>query len=218
MKRIITLLLATVALTLVTSCFPSGIRGDGVIKTEDRTITDFSKVNVTGAYDVTWTNGKPALTISTDQNLLPLIETVVDGDTLRIESKQNQSLSPTKGIKIVISSAGLAGVNLTGANNFKGTQITGQNLNLMATGASNITVDGSVTNLDVNLTGANHLDSKSLSAQAATVSMVGASEANITVTDSLKSSITGACILNYGGHPKSISNNVTGPGLIQSRP
>src|SRR6185312_12301425 len=97
----ITILLAA-AVTLFAGC-TRGIKGDGVIKTENRSILGFSKVEVTGAFKINWSSGKPALDISADQNLLPLIETVVNGDTLRIESKEN--LSPTKDITIILSSA-----------------------------------------------------------------------------------------------------------------
>lgn len=214
MNRIIIILIAAVA--IFTGCSRSGIKGDGVVKTENRSISDFSKVVVTGAYEIKWSSGKPALNISTDQNLLPLVKTVVNGDTLRIESKQD--LAPTKGITIVLSSAALAGVQLTGANSFKGSQITGQDLNLEATGASSLNVDGSVTNLEVNLTGASNLDAKSLQAGIATVALVGTSHADVTVNETLKASVTGVGVLTYSGNPKSVDKNIDGPGIIVHRP
>jgi hypothetical protein len=131
MNRITITLIAAAA--IFAGCSRPGVKGDGVVKTEDRSITDFSKIVVTGGYQIKWSSGKPALNISTDQNLLPLIETVINGDTLRIESKQN--LSPTKGITIILSSASLADVRLTGGNVFKGSQITGPDLRLESTGA-----------------------------------------------------------------------------------
>ncbi|HSY20445.1 MAG TPA: head GIN domain-containing protein [Candidatus Acidoferrales bacterium] len=214
MKKTTILLVAAVA--LLTGCFRPGVRGDGVIKTEDRPISDFSKIEVTGGYEIKWTGGKPALSITTDQNLLPLIATVVSGDTLQIGSTND--LSPTKGITIILSSASLAEVRLTGGNSFKGTQITGPDLKLESTGASEIHVDGSVTNLDVTLTGASQLNAKSLSTQTATIELTGASDADVTVTDTLKVSITGAGSLTYSGNPKTVHQNIAGAGSIQKRP
>jgi hypothetical protein len=214
MNRITIILI--VAVTVVAGCSRPRIIGDGVIKTEDRSISEFSKVEVTGGYQIKWSSGKPALNISTDQNLLPLIETVVSGSTLRIDSKDN--LAPTKSITIILSSASLTDVQLTGGIRFKASQITGQDLKLESTGASEISVDGSVRNLEVNLTGASKLNAKSLRTQIATLSLVGASEANVTVTDTLKASLTGAGKLTYSGNPKSVEKNITGAGLIQNRP
>jgi len=201
---------------MVAGCSRPGIQGDGVITTEDRPISEFSKLVVTGGYEIEWSSGKPALTISSDQNLLPLVETVVSGNTLQIDSKEE--LVPTKGIKIILSSATLADVQLTGGISFKASQITGQDLKLESTGASEISVDGSVTNLEVNLTGASKLNAKFLQTQNATLSLIGASEADVTVTDSLKASVTGAGSLTYSGNPKSVEKNITGAGTIQDRP
>lgn len=115
MNRITILLIA--AVTAAAGCSGPGIKGDGVIKTEERSVADFSKVVVAGGYQIKWSAGKPALNISADQNLLPLIKTAVSGSTLQIDSKEN--LAPTKSIRINLSSASLADVRLTGGNSFK---------------------------------------------------------------------------------------------------
>src|SRR5438876_631740 len=103
MNRMTLLLVAVIA--TVPGCSPPGIKGDGSIQTANRPIADFSALEVTGAYQIKWSSGKPALTISTDQNLLPLITTSVAGNTLQIDCTKN--LRPTKGITIIVSSASL---------------------------------------------------------------------------------------------------------------
>jgi hypothetical protein len=211
----ITILLVT-ALTAAAGCSRPGIKGDGVIKTEDRTISDFSRVVVTGGYEMKWSAGKPALNISADQNLLPLVKTAVSGNTLQIDSKED--LAPTKSITIILSSASLADVRLTGGNSFKASQLSGHDLKLESTGASDISLDGSVTNLEANLTGASKLNARSLQTQTATVSLLGASDADVTVTDTLKVSITGAGSLTYSGNPKSVEQNIIGAGSVRHRP
>jgi len=209
-------LILIVAAALVAGCSHPGIKGDGMIKTEDRSITGFSKVVVAGGYQIKWSSGKAALNISTDQNLLPLIKTAVSDNTLEIGSKEN--LAPSKSITIILSSGSLAEVQLVGGNSFKASAISGQDLKLESTGASDITVDGSVRNVEANLTGASKLNAKSLQTQTATVSLVGASDADVTVSDTLKVSITGAGSLTYSGNPKSVEKNVTGAGSIRQRP
>jgi hypothetical protein len=150
-----------------------------------------------------------------DENLLPLVKTVVSGDTLRIDSEDN--LVPTKGITINLSSASLADMNLTGAIKFKAGHLTGRELKLDATGASDITVDGSVTKLEANLTGASKLNAESLKVQTAKLSLLGASDADVDASDSLDVSITGAGSLTYSGNPKSIEKSVLGAGSIRHR-
>jgi hypothetical protein len=211
-----TTILLVAAVTAAAGCSGPGIKGDGVIRTEERSISDFSKVVVTGGYQIKWSVGKPALNISTDRNLLPLIQTAVSGGTPQIDSKE--SLAPTKGIRMNLSSASLADVRLTGGNSFKAGQLSGHDLRLESTGASDFSLDGSVTKLEANLTGASKLNAKSLQTQIATLSLLGASDADVTVADTLKVSITGAGSLTYFGNPKSVEQNITGAGSIQHRP
>ncbi len=214
MHRLSNILIAAVA--LLTGCSRPGIKGDGVIETENRPIADFSALEVTGAYQIKWSSGKPALSISTDQNLLPLIKTSVTGNTLQIEPEQ--TLAPTKGITINLSSASLADVRLTGAISFTASKLSGHELKLESNGASSISVDGSVTNLEATMSGASKLDAKSLQTQTATVSLNGASYADVTVTDTLNASISGTGLLTYSGNPKSVEKNVSGVGRIRPRP
>ncbi|MGI8601631.1 MAG: GIN domain-containing protein [Verrucomicrobiales bacterium] len=214
MSRIAILPIAAIA--VIAGCSRPGIKGDGTIKTEERPISEVSTLVVNGAYRVNWSSGKPALTISTDQNLLPLIKTIVGENRLRIESEEN--LAPTKGITIVLSTASLTDVQLNGANNLTASQLSGQDLKLEANGASDITVDGSVTNLEANLSGASKLNAKFLQTQTAKLSLTGASFGYITVTDTLNASISGAGALTYSGNPKAVDKNISGAGRIQQRP
>ena len=204
------------AVILIAGCSRLGIQGDGVLKTEDRPISEFSKLVVADGYEVEWSSGKPRLTLSADQNLLPLVGTVSSGNTLQIGSKEG--LVPTKRIKIILTSATLADVRLTDAIRFKASQVSGQDLRLEGTDASEISVDGSVTNLDARLTGASKLNAKSLQTQNATLSLGDASAAEVTVTESLKATVKDAGSLTYSGNPKSVEQKVTDAGTIKNRP
>jgi hypothetical protein len=213
MNRSTILLVACIVVTA--GCSRLGIKGDGVITTTNRPIADFSTLEAAGAYQIQWSSGKPALTISTDQNLLPLITTSITGNSLHIDCKEN--LRPTKGITIIVSSASLTDVQLNGAVSVTASNLSGEDLKLESNGASSIVVDGSVTNLEADLSGATRLNGKSLHAQTARVSLNGAAYADVTVTETLNASISGAGVLTYGGDPKSVEKNVGGVGRIQAR-
>ncbi len=212
-SRTILLVAGTV---VIAGCSRLGIKGDGLITTTNRPIADFSALEVAGAYQIQWSSGKPSLTISTDQNLLPLITTSVNGNALHIDWEEN--LRPTKGIKIIISSASLTDVKLNGAVSVTAGNLSGPELKLESNGASSITVDGSVTNLEANLSGTTRLNATSLHTETARVLLNGASYADVTVTESLDASVSGAGVLTYGGNPKLVEKNVNGVGRIQSRP
>ena len=125
---------------------------------------------------------------------------------------------PTKGITINVSSASLSDVGLNGAMTFKASRLSGRDLKVESNGASSISADGSVTNLEVDFSGACKLNAKSLHTQAAKVSLVGASSADVNVTETLNASIAGAGALTYSGDPKSVEKDISGAGSIRPRP
>ena len=214
MNRISLLLVATSV--VLAGCSRPGIPGNGAISTSNRPIADFSMLDVAGAYQIKWSRGQPALTIATDENLLPLITTSVAGTTLQINRKEN--MRPTKGIIINISSSSLTEVRLNGAVSLTGSNLSGKDLKLDSSGASSINVDGSVTNLEADFSGASRLNAKSLRAVNAKVSLNGACSADVMVTETLDASISGAGVLSYSGNPKSVEKRVSGVGRIQARP
>jgi hypothetical protein len=214
MSRMTIVLIA--AVTVVAGCSRSGIKGDGVIKTEDRLISDFSRVVVAGGYKIKWSSGKPALNISTDQNLLPLIKTAVSGNTLQIDSKED--LAPTKSITINLFSTSLADMQLSGGHSFRASQVSGRDLKIESSGAWDISVDGSITKLEASLAGASKLNAKSLQTQTAKLSLLGASYARVAVTGTLKVSVIGASSVTYSGNPEVVETNVIGAGSIRHLP
>jgi len=202
-------------IAVVVGCSPPGIKGDGVATTQNRPITEFSTLKADGAYQITWSSGKPAITISTDQNLLPLITTSVTGNMLHIA--QTKNLRPTKGITINISGVSLKEVQLNGAVTLTASNISGSDLKLESNGTSSINAEGSVTTLEANFSGAGSLGAKTLQTQVAKVSLSGACSADVTVTESLDASISGVGSITYGGNPKTVEKHVSGVGKIQSR-
>src|SRR6516225_3303443 len=89
------------------------IKGDGNIKTEHRTIAEANAIDAAGAFEILWSSGAPSLVITTDQNILEHIHTEMKGQTLKIFT--DESLSPTKGVKVVVTTGALDRLDLTGA-------------------------------------------------------------------------------------------------------
>src|SRR5260370_25671738 len=87
---------------LLAGCWPVGIRGNGHITTDQRTVTAFSEIEAEGAFEIEWRSGAPALSITTDENLLPYFENRNIDNHLRLHSRDH--IRPTHGVKIVLSS------------------------------------------------------------------------------------------------------------------
>ncbi len=198
-----------------TGCDWKGIRGNGQIKTEPRTVTAFTRVDAGGFYKIEWQPGAPSCSVTTDENILPHIKTNIEGDVLHMALRE--SVAPTKGIKIVITSPSLSGASLSGALKFDATQLSGPSFALETSGASKVTLAGKVNRLLASLTGASKLSATDLSADDVELSVSGAGKADVTASNLLRAAITGAGKVTYGGHPKSLEKNITGVGKIEPR-
>ena len=214
MRKILIVLLAG-CVALVVGCHLPGIRGNGRIKTEERPIATFANVDASGAFEIEWQNGAPAVRVTTDENLLPHIENNVSEDTLHLRSREH--LWPTHGIKVVISSPTRAGGKIRGAVKLTVKQLSGPIFALEAKGASQVSLDGSVDRLLVDMTGASQLAAAGLQAETAEISTTGAGDAEVAVTDTLKVVITGAGKVTYSGNPPTIKKQITGAGSIRRK-
>jgi Putative auto-transporter adhesin, head GIN domain len=214
MRKIPIVLLAGCAV-LVVGCHLPGIRGNGQIKTEERPIAAFANLDTGGAFEVEWQSGSPALRITTDENLLPYIESDVSDDTLRLRTREH--VWPTRGIKVVISSPTRTSARMRGAVKLTVKQLSGPTFALESKGASEVTLDGSVDRLLVDMTGASQLAADGLQAKTAEISTTGAGDAEVAVTDTLKVVITGAGKVTYSGNPPMIKKQITGAGTIRHK-
>ncbi len=214
MKKLTIVFLAA-CVVLAAGCRWVGIRGNGHIKTDDRTISAFANIDAGGAFQIEWKSGAPALSITTDENLLPYIDNHISGDTLRLRT--HEQIWPTHGIKVVISSPSRAGAKLSGAVKLTATQIAGPKFALESTGAAHVNLDGSIDELLADMTGASDLNAKGLQTKTAEISTTGAADAEIAVSETLKVAITGAGKVSYSGNPKTIEKHVSGAGSIRHK-
>ena len=214
MKKITAIFFST-CMIAVAGCHWVGVRGNGNIKTDQRTISAFATVEVSGAFTIEWRNGAPALSITTDENLLPYIDNQVSGGTLRLHTRE--TIWPTHRIKVVISSPTRAGARISGAVQLTANQLSGPRFAFQSTGASHVTLDGNVDELLADMTGASELNAITLQTKTAEISTTGAADAEIAVAETLKVAITGAGKVSYSGNPTTIERHITGAGSIRHK-
>lgn len=199
----------------LSSCDWAGIRGNGRIVTDQRPISEFTEIVASGGLRIEWHSGPPALSVTTDENLLPYFENRVVDNTLRLRTRER--LRPTHGIKVSVSSTNLSGADLSGAVDLIAKQVSGVKFYVQSRGASDITVDGSVEQLLADMTGASDLRAKSLQAKTVEISSTGAASASVTAIETLRVSITGAGDVTYFGNPKTVEKHITGAGSIRRK-
>ncbi|MEP7014861.1 MAG: DUF2807 domain-containing protein [Verrucomicrobiota bacterium] len=211
-----TILALGVLLVLVTGCtWPFGIRGDGQITTDQRSIGAFDELQASGSFDIQWRNGPPSLSITTDRNLLQYISGEITDNRLRLRTRER--LSPSHGIKVVVMSPSRNGAKISGAVDLTVPELAGPKFYFQSTGASDVKLDGNIDELLADMTGASDLNAKNLHTKIAEISTTGAADADISVSETLRVSITGAGTVNYHGNPPTIEKHVTGAGSIRHK-
>ncbi|HEY0426319.1 MAG TPA: head GIN domain-containing protein [Pyrinomonadaceae bacterium] len=193
-----------------------GEKGSGNVKTENRRVSDFKAIDVSGAFEVEITAQKDfSLEVEADDNLLPLIKTEVDGETLQIRSEKRFSTSNP--LKIRISAPDIDSLDLSGASKVNLVNLNNDGLKLDSSGASKIKVEGTTGDFDVEMSGASRLDAENLKAENVSVDSSGASNAMIFVTNELRADLSGATNVTYSGNPKSVQKKTSGASWVKEK-
>ena len=214
MVKLLTLAVLALALAFLSGCRWAGVKGNGDIETEMRPIGDFTTLNASGAYEVTWTHGAPALQITADSNLLKLIDTEVNGKQLEIEWEKQ--MRPSRTIKVRISSSALSGAELNGAVKLNAADMRAPNFVLEANGATRVQLKGTLDGIAASMNGASRLDAGDLKARVAELSINGAGRADVNASELLRVAVSGAGRVNYTGNPQ-IQKDISGAGRIKRR-
>ena len=192
------------------------VKGSGNVRTEKRDATGFSAVDVSGVFQVEIVTGNDySVEVQADDNILPLIETKVDGDTLRIE--MGDKVSTRSDMIVRITAPNIGRVETTGAAKLTASGISNDSFSINTTGASKVKLSGQTSKLDIEVTGASTVDAEQLSAAVADIQATGASKINVNVSNELHSEASGASKIVYSGDPKTVDNHQSGASSISKK-
>ena len=193
-----------------------GVQGSGTSKTERRDVSDFNKVDAGGAINIEVSVQKDFyVEVQADDNLLANIKTEVSGDTLKIYSEDR--ISPKTRINVKISMPEIEGLEVSGASSGVVSNVKADSLELKASGASKIKIDGAAGNLEADASGASTIDAENLKVEDANVDASGASSAIVSASNDLKVNASGASKISYTGEPKNIKQNSSGASSVTKK-
>ncbi len=233
MKLFKTLAVAGLLSTLL-SCNSSSVKGDGNMQTEQRPVTSFNKIDVSGDWEVILTQGESeSVKLEADKNLLGLIETKVEGGDLVIGAKRNKSLSSEKGLKVYLTFKNLNKIELSGDVKLSATtKLTFDKLQLEGSGSAELNLDLNANQLDADMNGSSKtmlkgrisevlftisgegsLSALELNINKCTVDISGDGNASVCVKDELNTTISGSGSVQYKGSPL-VKKNISGDGNV----
>lgn len=209
-------LLAALAIATVSLAACGNVVGSGNVKTETRNVSGFSGVSLSGAgaLNIAQT-GTESLSITAEDNILPVITTQVVNNQLEIGYQSGTTIQPTKPVIFNVTVKTLDTLDISGAGNVTATGITATALTINLSGAGNISISGTTQSQDVSLSGAGSYSARDLTSQNATVHLSGVGKATVTVSGTLDATVSGAGNVTYYGNPTNVKQNISGVGSIK---
>ncbi len=196
-------------------------KGSGVIKEESRAVANFSRLVVALPVTVTLSQGtSESLTISADDNLLPLMSTQVSGDELIIEGDKSRGFSTKKEIKIRLTVKSLNAINIKGSGDVIGDRLKSDKFDIAIAGSGDVkfkSINAEQFRIDIKGSGdvkIDALEGKSVSADIhgsgdIRLPSVQAGQVNI--------SIKGSGDVTAAGNADKVDIEVMGSGDVRSR-
>lgn len=207
------------ATVFFSSCKKEIIRGKGDIVTQERAVSNFSRIKIKGVTDVTVVQGNTfRVTVSDYENLVNEIETSLSGDELIIGYKREVWVTKGKS-KATVTMPALKGVRVDGSGDFiiegpfTGTGLFSAEIN----GSGNITVNNVIVEeADIHISGSGDVRNFGLQAGKAKVKVSGSGNTEITVSNLLDVRISGSGDVYYKGNP-SVNASINGSGKVVKR-
>lgn len=208
------------------------VQGNGNVKRQAREVGHFTglAMSLPGKVEVRSGAGE-GITIEADDNLLPLIETVVEDGTLTIRNKHKVSIR-TRNLKIVVQARELDRLALGGSGSIDADRLQGKRIKLDLGGSGTIKVgkaegesisiniggngdlkvdEGSARSLSATIGGSGKIAMARVPVDKASVTVAGSGDATLWVRNSLSMTVAGSGDVNYYGDPQ-VSTSVLGSG------
>lgn len=216
--------------------------GSGKSASETRMVSGFEAIALHGSMAlIVRQAGKEAVEVVADDNLLPLIETLVEstshGATLVVRFKRGESLRPKTAIRVSVdvmrlthlAAAGSGDLQvqtlktpslrlvMTGSSNAKFAALHTEQLDVHLAGSGNVDAAGEAKQVKISISGSGNVGLEPLAADDVTVRIAGSGDAKVTANKALGVSIAGSGDVEYGGNATAIRTSVAGSGRVVKR-
>ena len=233
------LIFSLITILFTTSCdYITGerVRGNGNLKTEQRSESNFTGVSSHGDYDVYLSQGSSySVRIEAEENLIPYIETFVDDNVLKIRTKDGYNLDNSTDLKVFVSAPSFATVKTSGSGNIYSdgrlsntspieVEVSGSGdvkvtlnapeIRAELNGSGNINISGETKNFTGSILGSGDINAGELKSEGVDLKITGSGNAEVYASVKLNVGITGSGDVRYHGSPDTKSS-ITGSGAVR---
>jgi hypothetical protein len=179
--------------------FTPGVRGSGVMLTETIQLERFDRLTLEGLGTARIAfGGESSLEITTDENMLPLLDIHVEDGTLVIRSKEE--IRPSV-LLLLVKTPILHGIDLVDGPSIEVTDFSGETFSISIRGQGKAHVTGLVNQLAVKITGNGIVQAQELIGKEATIDIQGDGDVTVHTTERLVVNCEGSGKVRYSGSP-----------------
>jgi hypothetical protein len=198
--------------SVVTAC--SATAGSGQLATQSRQVSGFTSVELTGVGELSIDQaGTESLTVSAEDNLLPLLTSRVEADTLILGKKPNTRIVTSKPITYTLTMKDITGLAVSGSGTINAPKLTTAALRIEISGSGVITTAGNADDQSLEISGSGRYLADGLTSKTTTAEISGSGTANVVASNALDVKISGSGTLTYSGNPQ-VSQTVSGSGKL----
>lgn len=246
MRSILTAIVLSIGLLSICSCHSLDLDGDGHSKNtvigsgniigDIRQVGYFNGIKILGSFTVYIRKGTQELRIETDENIMPLIETWHEGDTLCIGTEQPYrsqhgiivyaSMETLR--RFVIAGSGkITGhdfalstdtleLKIAGSGSIHLNGVTARHVSTVIAGSGNIDLTGTADSHMVRVAGSGNLETFDFTVKTYNIEIAGSGDCRIHVTENLAVVIAGSGSIYYKGRPPLVTSTILGSGKLVS--
>jgi len=217
--------------------WPGGLIGSGNLETEEYAFTNFTKVEISTAFEFEIQQSNSYnISVTADDNIMDYVQVSQDGQTLKIKLGTVTWFGP-KTLRASVTMPQLRGLTVSGASHgdiydFSSTEdvditvsgasrvngdITAGNIEFDISGASTIQLEGSADDMVADVSGASRFNLDDFTVNNADVDFSGASSGTINLDGRLDADLSGASRLWYIGEPTMGDINTSGASTISKK-
>ncbi|MDP2369953.1 head GIN domain-containing protein [Rhodoferax sp.] len=211
------------------------VTGSGQVTKVQRQVSGFKGIALELPASVEVVQGESeGVLIETDDNIAPLIETVVENEQLKIRMAQRFTAIKPKTLRFTIHARLVESLAVSGSGNIRAAKLKSSSLTTRISGSGDIHIDSlDVDSLSVSITGngdffaggradsvrssiagSGDLKTSTLAAKHVKLSIAGSGNAQVWASQALTVSIAGSGDVGYYGDA-SVSQSVAGSGRIK---
>lgn len=191
------------------------VQGSGVKETTTRNLEPFAAVRLVGNYQINILVGRAQqVSVTTDNNLIPYIQTRVRGKTLSVSTKARYLLKPTQMPTVNVTVPELKEVTVVGNGTININGVKTDQFEMKIIGTGTINAAGTTEENIIKVVGSGQVAANNLLAQKALVKLVGTGNVAVYASNQLDVKVSGTGKVQYYGEPRNVNQKIAGSGEV----